>query len=147
MKKMGKGLGRFVFAAGVGALVGVLFAPKEGSKTRKELKEKFDEFMDKVRNINKEDIQEEFQVKIEKLKKEIDELDKEKVLNIAKEKAGQIKDEAQKLVETAKEKGTPVLEKAADDIREKAIDVTKSVLDKLEKAEKESKEKKEKATN
>lgn len=147
MKKMGKGLRRFVFAAGVGALVGVLFAPKEGSKTRKELKEKFDEFMDKVRNINKEDIQEEFQVKIEKLKKEIDELDKEKVLNIAKEKAGQIKDEAQKLVETAKEKGTPVLEKAADDIREKAIDVTKSVLDKLEKAEKESKEKKEKATN
>lgn len=144
---MGKGLRRFVFAAGVGALVGILFAPKEGSKTRKELKEKFDEFMDKVRNINKEDIQEEFQVKIEKLKKEIDELDKEKVLNIAKEKAGQIKVEAQKLVETAKEKGTPVLEKAADDIREKAIDVTKSVLDKLEKAEKESKEKKEKATN
>ena len=120
---MGKGLRRFVFAAGVGALVGILFAPKEGSKTRKELKEKFDEFMDKVRNINKEDIQEEFQVKIEKLKKEIDELDKEKVLNIAKEKAGQIKVEAQKLVETAKEKGTPVLEKAADDIREKAIDV------------------------
>ena len=144
---MGKGLRRFVFAAGVGALVGILFAPKEGSKTRKELKEKFDEFMDKVRNINKEDIQEEFQVKIEKLKKEIDELDKEKVLNIAKEKAGQIKVETQKLVETAKEKGTPVLEKAADDIREKAIDVTKSVLDKLEKAEKESKEKKEKATN
>ena len=32
---MGKGLRRFVFAAGVGALVGILFAPKEGSKTRK----------------------------------------------------------------------------------------------------------------
>ena len=37
MKKMGKGLRRFVLAAGVGALVGILFAPKEGSKTRKEL--------------------------------------------------------------------------------------------------------------
>lgn len=126
------GFGKFVVGAGVGALIGILLAPKKGSETREELKVKFDEFLTKVKSLKKEDIQEEFQLRIEKLKRDIDELDKEKVLNAAKDKAKIIKSESQKLVEYAKDKGTPVLEKAADDIRLKAIDVTKSVLDKLE---------------
>ena len=36
------------------------------------------------------------------------------------------------LCEMAKEKGTPVLESVANDVREKAIDVTKEVLKRLE---------------
>lgn len=43
---------------------------------------------------------------------------------------------AEELVDYAVEKGTPVLENAANAIREKAIDVTKEVLAKLEKTEK-----------
>ena len=39
----------------------------------------------------------------------------------------------EELVDYAIDKGTPVLEKTANSIREKAIDVTKEVLDKLEK--------------
>ena len=71
--------------------------------------------------------------KINEIKKELEDLDKEKVLKIAKKKGEDIKEQAQKLVDLAVEKGTPVLEKAANEVREKAIDVTKSVLDKLEK--------------
>ena len=49
-------------------------------------------------------------------------------------------EKAAELVELAKEKGTPVLEKAASEVREKAILVTKEVLKKLENKEtKESK--------
>ncbi len=40
---------------------------------------------------------------------------------------------ANELVDYAVEKGTPVLESAANKVREKAIDVTKEVLKKLEK--------------
>ena len=40
-----------------------------------------------------------------------------------------------KAYELAKEKGTPVLEKAANEVREKAILVTKDILDKLEKGQ------------
>ncbi len=137
------GFGKFAIGAGIGALIGILVAPKKGSETREELKVKFDEFLTKVKSLKKEDIQEEFQLRIEKLKRDIDELDKEKVLNVAKDKAKIIKSESQKLVEYAKDKGTPVLEKAAEDIRLKAIDVTKGVLDKLEnKDNKEVKEEK-----
>ena len=51
-------------------------------------------------------------------------MDKEKVLKIAKKKGEDIKEQAQKLVDLAVEKGTPVLEKAANEVREMAIDVT-----------------------
>ena len=47
-------------------------------------------------------------------------------------KAQQIQDAATELVNYAVEKGTPVLEKSANAIREKAIQTTKDVLKKLE---------------
>lgn len=137
------GFGKFAIGAGIGALIGILIAPKKGSEMREELKIKTDEFLKKVSSLKKEDIQEEFEIRIEKLKKEIEELDKEKVLAVAKEKAKLVKRETQKLVDLAKEKGTPVLEKTADEVRLKAIDVTKNVLDKLETAEKKANETKE----
>ena len=58
-----------------------------------------------------------------------------RVVKIAKKKAKDIQNMAEELVEYAVEKGTPVLEKAAEAIREKAIDVTKEVLNRLEKTE------------
>ena len=133
------GFGKFAVGALVGVGLGVLLAPKEGSKTREELKCKIDELCQKVKELNKEDVQAEIEMKIEKLKKEIEGLNKEKVLKVAKEKGQQVKDEAQRIVDLAKEKGTPVLEKTATEVREKAIDVTKNVLNKLEEKDKEKK--------
>ena len=72
---------------------------------------------------------------MEEIKTGLAELDKEKVLEIAKEKAVQLKEKAQELVDLAIDKGTPVLRDAAEDVRLKAIDVTKEVLKKLEKEE------------
>ncbi|MBR4618301.1 MAG: YtxH domain-containing protein [Bacilli bacterium] len=127
-----RGLTKFAIGTAIGVGIGFLLAPKEGSETRKELKQKIDEFCKKEKDLKKEDVQAEIEMRVEKLKKEISELDKEKVLKIAKEKGQQVKTEAQKLVDLAKEKGTPVLEKTATEVREKAIVVTKNVLDKLE---------------
>ncbi len=127
-----KGLGKLFAGVAIGAGLGVLFAPKKGSETRKDLMNKLDELKLKAKDIDVDEVRDNIDEKIENIKVELADLDKEKVLKIAKKKASQIRDMAEELVDYAVEKGTPVLEKAATAARNKAIDVTKEILDKLE---------------
>lgn len=131
-----KGLGKFILGAGIGAGLGMLFAPKKGSETRRELKKMMDDLVDKAKGIDTEEVKTNIETKIAEIKDELADLDKEKVLKVAKKKARQIQDATEELVKYAVDKGTPVLESAADSVRQKAIDVTKEVLNKLEKEEK-----------
>ena len=139
MSKKDSGFGKFALGFAAGALIGVLFAPKKGSETRKELGEKIKELVDRVKEIDIDEVRENISLKIEELKKELKDLDNEKVASIAKTKAKAIKKKADELVKLAKEKGTPVLEKAASDVRDKAIVVTKDILEKLEDSKKKEK--------
>ena len=43
------GIGTFVAGAALGVGLGLLFAPKSGAETRKELKEKMDELLQKIK--------------------------------------------------------------------------------------------------
>ncbi len=131
-KKKSSGFGKFALGELVGASLGILFAPKKGSETRQDLKRLIDDMILKLKDIDMDEVRETFEVKLYQLKEDIDDLDKEKVLKIAKKKAQQIQDAATELVNYAVEKGTPVLEKSANAIREKAIQTTKDVLKKLE---------------
>ena len=130
------GLGKFVAGVAVGIGLGVLFAPKSGSETRRDLKIKMDDLIDKAKNLNKEDVLLAIETKVNDIKEAIADLDKEKVLEIAKKKARQIQDMSEELVQYVIEKGTPVVEKAASTLRDKAIVVTKGILNKLETEEK-----------
>ena len=116
----------------IGTLIGMLFAPKSGEALRKDLKSKLDEFITEAKKIDLEEVKKDFLDKLDDLKNDLEDLDKEKVLEIAKEKSEAVKEKSLELLDYAKEKGTPVLEKMADDIRLKAINVTKDVLKKLE---------------
>ena len=132
MSNKKSGVLKFLAGLGIGAGLGLLFAPKSGEETRRELKEKLDEFIKAVKDIDIKEVKDEFVAKIEEIKEELDDLDKEKVKKIAEEKAEALKKNVNELVELAKAKGTPVVEGIANDLRNKAINVTKDVLRKLE---------------
>lgn len=136
MSKKSSGFGKFALGAIVGASLGVLFAPKKGCETRKDLKCLIDDMLAKLNDIDMDEVRESFEVKLYQLKEDIDDLDKEKVMKVAQKKAKQVQDAANELVSYAIEKGTPILEKSATAIREKAIQTTKEVLKKLETEEK-----------
>ena len=127
-----RGLGKFLLGLGAGIGLGILLAPKKGSETRKDLKEKLDNLIAKVKDLDKDEVKAKIEDKIEEIKEEIKSLDGEKVLKIAKEKSKEIMQSIEELYEYAKKKATPVIEKAVDGFRETAIKVTKEVLTKLE---------------
>ena len=118
-----RGFGKFILGAGIGAGLGLLFAKKPGAETRKELKVKIDELIEKAKELDK----------INEIKADIKDLDKEKALKLAKEKSDVLKEKASELVSLAKEKGTPVLRDAADEVKDKALKVAKEVVNHLEK--------------
>jgi len=99
------------------------------------------ELVNKAKDIDLEEVKENLTNKIDEIKLELSELDKEKALKIAKKKGNEIKKKCEELVDLAKEKGTPVLENAANEVREKTIEAVKEILDKLEKADKKAKTK------
>lgn len=132
MKKKRR-LGGFLAGALVGAGVGLLFAPKSGEETRKELKAKLDEMANQIKDIDLDDVKKEFSNKVKDIKAELEDLDKEKVVSFAKEKGNDLVVKAEELVALAKEKGTPVLKKTAEDVLNSVVKVSRDALKKLEK--------------
>ena len=135
MSRRSRGLFGLLAGIGIGVGAGMLLAPKTGEELRKDLSKKLNELLDKAKEIDVNEVADDFKKKVKDLKKEIETLDKEKALAIAKEKGEELKVKANELFELAKGKGTPVLEKTAAKVREQAIQVTKEVLNKLEKEE------------
>lgn len=133
------GLGKFVVGAAIGAGLGVLFAPKKGTETRRELKNKIDELVAQIKKIDLEEVKAEFDAKVNEIKMDLVDLDKEKALDIAKEIGNNAKAKAQELVDLAVEKGTPVLKKTAEDLLQNVIKVSKETIKKLEAGDKKKK--------
>ncbi len=127
-----KGTGKFILGAGIGAGLALLFSPKKGSEIREDLKCKINELVNKAKELDKDEVKANLEKKIDEIKSEIEDLDKEKVKAIAEKKAKELKKKCEELVSYAKEKGTPVLEKAAKSVKAEAAKVCKNVLAKLE---------------
>ena len=137
MKK--KTFGTLVTGAAIGAGLGLLFAPRKGSETRKILSDKIDYLCKKVKEIDYEDVRIQIEERIAEIKDELQDLDKEKVLEIAKAKSEEIKVKIDELAKYAKKKATPVVESAVEDLRKAAIKATKEITKKLEGKDKKKK--------
>lgn len=124
--------GKFLLGAGVGIGLGLLFAPQTGEKTRKDLSKKVQELIEKVKEIDVEEVKNTLIVKTKELEQTIADLDKETAVNLAKDKMQEAKIKAQELVDLAVEKGTPVVERAAEEVKAKTAVVLKETAAKLE---------------
>lgn len=138
----------FLTGVAIGAAAGVLFAPKSGAETRAELSKKIKLLLDNLKEElakidDFDDIEYNLEDKIVDIKNELAALDREKVKKIASKQAQNIKNKAEEIYEIAKSKGTPVLEKAAEDVRKKSAELLYSMADGLEATKKKSKKNKE----
>ena len=130
---MSKHVGKLLAGIGIGVGLGLLFAPEKGKDTREKLKNKLNKMCEDLRNVDVEEVKENIMNQIEEIKVELEDLDKEKALKIAKQKGKAIVKKSEELYKLAVEKGTPVLENAADEIRKTSVEVLKSITKKLEK--------------
>lgn len=125
------GFGKFLLGAGIGVGLGILFAPKSGKETRKELKMKMDDLVEKAKNIKAEDVKATIEAKVEEIKEDLKNLDKETVVSAIKSGAAKIKRKADELVNYAVEKGTPVIEAAAREVKASTVKTLESITAKL----------------
>lgn len=125
-------LGTLLAGVGIGVGLGILFAPQSGEQTRKDLKKKMDELVLYLKGLDYNEIKDNMIERVEELKKELADLDKEKVLEIARIKAEEIKTKAEELYRSAVAQGKPAIEKATKDIKNKTVVVLKDIIEKLE---------------
>lgn len=129
-----KGLGKFIGGVALGAGLGLLFAPDKGENTRKVLSKKIEELINKVKEVDLDEVKDELMFRAESLQLELSNLNKENAKEYVKEKAVAIKEKAEELYKLAIEKGTPVVEDAANEVRRQALKVVKEVEKKLQPA-------------
>ena len=74
MMKMSKknSLGKFITGAAIGAGIALLFAPKKGSETRKDLKDKTSKALEKIKNTDAKEVKNALNNKLNELKKEFE---------------------------------------------------------------------------
>ena len=85
-------LGRFLTTLGIGALAGMLLAPKKGSELREELKGKGKETLDSAKEMTFEDYQKLISETIDSIKKTVDEFDVDDFEDSSLAKLNELKD-------------------------------------------------------
>ena len=130
------GMGKFILGAIAGIGIGALLSPKSGKENRDDLVKRLNVLKDRVKDIDVNEVKVSLEDKIYEVQDALEDLDKEKAYDIAQKQAKNLKKKSEELYALAKEKGTPYVEEAANKVREKAVEVTKEVLARLEKKDK-----------
>lgn len=127
-------LGRFIAGLGIGAAVGMLFAPKKGSELRDELKEKGSKAYDNAKNMTKEDVQDLLNKSIDEVKRAIDEFDMEEFKETTGQKLAEVKAKLEDLAKTVQNSDEYAqfkdsVKKVSNDIGDKVNEIKTKIKD------------------
>ncbi|MBS7124724.1 MAG: YtxH domain-containing protein [Coprobacillus sp.] len=122
-------LGRFLTTLGIGAIAGMLLAPKKGSELREELKGK--ETLDTAKEMTVEDYQKLISETIDGLKKTVDEFDVDEFKENSLTKLNELKDKFDEVV--TKLQDSDQYSKLKDQVDKIIVDVNDKVNDIKEK--------------
>lgn len=138
--------GHFLTGALVGVGLGILLAPQEGSKTRKDLQKSLEELVDSIKNIDLEETKACFFTKVSDLQEELKAIDKEEAIDVIKEKITTIKQKCDDLAKEAKKEALPVVFESTEKIKDAATSLLTEIVNNLENQEVNVEEKKKKQT-
>lgn len=124
-------LGALMVGVGIGAAAGMLLAPKSGEETRKDIKNKAKKLGKKVKDIDLNEVKENLIKEFDKFKNEMKDMDKEKAMRLAKEQGTKLLNSCEDLINAAKEKSAPMIEKTAKDIKKKLSEILADASNKL----------------
>ena len=119
-------IGKFITGLGMGALIGMLLAPKKGSELRSDFKDKSQELYDKAQNMTKDDVETLINDTIEEIKIKIDEFDVEDFKETIGEKLSEVKDKLDNLSTSVKSSDEYA------DFKDSIAKISKKFMDKLD---------------
>lgn len=128
-------LGKFITTLGVGAALGMLFAPKKGSELRDELKVKGLETYDKAKSMTKEEFQDLVNKSIDEIKKAVDEFDVDEFKGTTTAKLNGVKSKLEELSVTVQNSDEfaqvkDALKKVSDDVTARVDELKVKVKEK-----------------
>ncbi len=118
-------LGKFIVGLGIGAVAGLLFAPKKGSELREDLKNSSLKAYDQLKNLTKEDIEVMLGQTIETVKKSVDEFDMDDFKETTKTKLSELEAKLEEFAQKIKETDQYM------QIKESIVDLSEKVNSKL----------------
>ena len=127
-------LGKFIFGLGIGAVAGLLFAPKKGSDLREDIKNESLKAYNNIKNMTKEDVEAILGQTIEAVKKSVDEFDVDNFRETTKVKLNELESKLESFSQKIKETDQFVQVKdsvidIADKVNSKIVEVKSKVLD------------------
>ncbi len=113
----------FFTGALVGAGLGILLAPKEGNETRNDLKKSFSLLVDTIKNIDIEETKASLLDKVAEIRDELMNIDEVTASEYAKEKVDMVTAKCDELIETASKNNVPIVNNAALNVKENAVNM------------------------
>ena len=127
-------VGKFLVGLGVGAVIGMLLAPKKGSELREDIVKESKKAYDSVKNLTKEDVEAMLGETIETVKKTVDEFDLEQFKSSASDKLSDLEFKLQEFATKVKESDQYM------QVKDSIVELTEKVNSKIDEVKNKAKE-------